>query len=201
MAPLVREMLVLFFLRRGCWTSESPNLIVQLTDDTEVAPVQGIFKARRKRMSMAALVPGLAVQVEGAFNEKHELLAKWPGRRVGSSVCLPDSPRLSPDSVEFALGFMQPCLDGLGLFQIVPLELHSPIVGNGAESREYQRLHDPGKRLCLLGRQCLLESEAQRRPRGECNEYSSLAEPCLPYQNARSRCDGRSPSSRQRQDR
>ena len=76
MSPLVREMLVPFFLSRGGWTSESPNLIVQLTDDTEVAQVQGVFKARRKRMSMAALVPGLAVHVEGAFNEKHEVLAK-----------------------------------------------------------------------------------------------------------------------------
>jgi OmpA-OmpF porin, OOP family len=57
-------------------TSESPKLIVQLTDDTDVGQVQGVLKARRKQMSMAALVPGLAVQVEGAYNEKHELLAK-----------------------------------------------------------------------------------------------------------------------------
>jgi len=57
-------------------TSESPQLIVQLSDDTEVAQIQGVLKARRKEMSMAALVPGLSVQVEGAYNEKHELLAK-----------------------------------------------------------------------------------------------------------------------------
>ena len=40
-------------------TSDSPKLVVELTDDTQVAQVQGVFKARRKEMSMAALTPGL----------------------------------------------------------------------------------------------------------------------------------------------
>ena len=38
-------------------TTESPNLVVLLTDSTEVGQVQGVMKARRKEMSMAALVP------------------------------------------------------------------------------------------------------------------------------------------------
>ncbi len=57
-------------------TTESPNLVVLLTDSTEVGQVQGVMKARRKEMSMAALVPGLAVKVEGTYNGDNQLVAK-----------------------------------------------------------------------------------------------------------------------------
>jgi OmpA-OmpF porin, OOP family len=56
-------------------TSESPKVVVLLTDDTKVGQVQGVLKARRKDMSMAALIPGLEVKVEGAYNEQHEIVA------------------------------------------------------------------------------------------------------------------------------
>src|SRR5271165_6887557 len=56
-------------------TSENPALTVVLTDSTQVAQVQGAFKARRKQMSMAALIPGLAVQVEGSYNADQQLVA------------------------------------------------------------------------------------------------------------------------------
>lgn len=56
-------------------TSNSPNLIVLLTDNTQVGQVQGVFKARRKEMSMAALIPGLAVKVEGTYNDQGQLAA------------------------------------------------------------------------------------------------------------------------------
>lgn len=56
-------------------TSNSPRLIVLLTDHTQVGQVQGVFKARRKEMSMAALIPGLAVQVEGAYDDQNQLVA------------------------------------------------------------------------------------------------------------------------------
>jgi outer membrane protein OmpA-like peptidoglycan-associated protein len=56
-------------------TSDASNLVVVLTDDTQVAQIQGVFKARRKQMSMAALIPGLQVQVEGAYNTKNQLVA------------------------------------------------------------------------------------------------------------------------------
>ncbi|SRR5579875_2282875 len=56
-------------------TKDDPNLIVVLSDDTKVSQLQGIFKARRKDMSMAALIPGLAVRVEGTYNDAHQLLA------------------------------------------------------------------------------------------------------------------------------
>src|ERR1700741_354706 len=57
-------------------TSDSPNLVVLLTDSTQVGQVQGVFKARRKEMSMAALIPGLAVKVEGIYNDQKQLEAK-----------------------------------------------------------------------------------------------------------------------------
>ena len=57
-------------------TSESPNLVaVLLTDSTDVAQVQGVLKARKKDMSMVALIPGLAVKVEGTYNAQKELVA------------------------------------------------------------------------------------------------------------------------------
>lgn len=57
-------------------TSDSPDLKVMLTDETKVGQVQGLLQARRKEMSMAALIPGLKVKVEGTTNEQHELVAE-----------------------------------------------------------------------------------------------------------------------------
>jgi outer membrane protein OmpA-like peptidoglycan-associated protein len=56
-------------------TSDSPKLVVELTDNTQVSQVQGVFKARRKEMSMAALTPGLKVKVEGAYDNQNRLVA------------------------------------------------------------------------------------------------------------------------------
>jgi outer membrane protein OmpA-like peptidoglycan-associated protein len=56
-------------------TSDSPKLVVELTDNTQVAQVQGVFKARRKEMSMAALTPGLKVKVEGTYGTQNQLVA------------------------------------------------------------------------------------------------------------------------------
>jgi outer membrane protein OmpA-like peptidoglycan-associated protein len=56
-------------------TSNTPKLVVVLTDDTQVAQVQGLLKARRKQMSMATLIPGLQVQVEGSYDAQGQLVA------------------------------------------------------------------------------------------------------------------------------
>src|SRR6516164_11752629 len=56
-------------------TSASPSVSVYLTDSTQVGQVQGVFQARRKEMSMAALIPGLAVKVEGTYNDQNQLVA------------------------------------------------------------------------------------------------------------------------------
>ena len=39
-------------------TSQDPNMVVMLTDSTDVGQVEGLLKARSKQMSMAALIPG-----------------------------------------------------------------------------------------------------------------------------------------------
>lgn len=57
-------------------TKDVPKVIVLLTDSTDVAQVQGLLKARKKEMSMAALIPGLPIQVEGTYDEKNQLVAK-----------------------------------------------------------------------------------------------------------------------------
>ena len=56
-------------------TQDSSKVVVVLTDSTQVDQVQGVFKARRKQMSMAALIPGLQVQVEGTYNAQNQLVA------------------------------------------------------------------------------------------------------------------------------
>ena len=55
-------------------TSDMPRIVVVLTDDTHVAQAQGAF--RKKNMSMAALIPGLPVQIEGTYNAQNQLVAK-----------------------------------------------------------------------------------------------------------------------------
>ena len=56
-------------------TSQDPNMVVMLTDSTDVGQVEGVLKARSKQMSMAALIPGLAVSVEGESNNQNVLVA------------------------------------------------------------------------------------------------------------------------------
>jgi OmpA-OmpF porin, OOP family len=50
-------------------TRDNPDLVVELTEGTDVGQVQGALKARNKKMSMAALIPGLAIKVEGTYHD------------------------------------------------------------------------------------------------------------------------------------
>src|SRR5580704_329513 len=56
-------------------TSQDPNMVVMLTDSTDVGQKEGLLKARSKQMSMAALIPGLALSVEGDYNNQNVLVA------------------------------------------------------------------------------------------------------------------------------
>ena len=58
-------------------TMDGTNVVVVLNDNTDVQQVQGALKARKKEMSMAALIPGLACEVQGAYNEQNQLVAQW----------------------------------------------------------------------------------------------------------------------------
>jgi hypothetical protein len=57
-------------------TSDSPKVIVLLTESTDVGQLQGALKARNKKMSMAALIPGLPIRVEGSYDAQNQLVAK-----------------------------------------------------------------------------------------------------------------------------
>ncbi len=56
--------------------SETASTVtVLLTDTTDVGQLQGALKARNKKMSMAALIPGLPIQVEGTNDAQNQLVA------------------------------------------------------------------------------------------------------------------------------
>jgi OmpA-OmpF porin, OOP family len=56
-------------------TKDSSPVTVLLTDDTDVAQVKGVLKIRKSQMSMAVLIPGLPIQVEGAYDAQNQLVA------------------------------------------------------------------------------------------------------------------------------
>jgi OmpA-OmpF porin, OOP family len=58
-------------------TSDGSKVVVLLNDNTDVQQVQGALKARKKEMSMAALIPGLACEVQGSYNAQNQLVAQW----------------------------------------------------------------------------------------------------------------------------
>jgi OOP family OmpA-OmpF porin len=66
-------------------TADNPRLIVVLTDSTDVAQFEGVLKARKKSMSMAALIPGLPIQVEGAPDAQGQMVA-WKVRFKGNDL-------------------------------------------------------------------------------------------------------------------
>ena len=84
-------------------TEDSSNVVVVLTDSTQVAQIQGVFKARRKQMSMAALIPGLQVQVQGAYNAQNQLVAssiKFKGNDLEDAQTIQAELRPTKEQVE-----------------------------------------------------------------------------------------------------
>lgn len=55
--------------------SDSGNVVVLLTDTTDVQEVEGGLHMRKKQMGLTALVPGLSVQVKGSNNAQNQLVA------------------------------------------------------------------------------------------------------------------------------
>ena len=55
--------------------SDSPEVIVRLTGGTQVDQSRGVLEARRREMSMAALIPGLRIQAEGTYDDRDQLVA------------------------------------------------------------------------------------------------------------------------------
>jgi len=54
---------------------DSGNVVVLLTDSTDVQEVEGGLHMRKKQMGLTALVPGLSVQVKGSNNAQNQLVA------------------------------------------------------------------------------------------------------------------------------
>ncbi len=54
---------------------DSGNVVVLLTDSTDVQEVEGGLHMRKKQMGLTALVPGLPVQVKGSYNAQNQLVA------------------------------------------------------------------------------------------------------------------------------
>jgi OmpA-OmpF porin, OOP family len=54
---------------------QGAELAFLLDDNTKVSQTGGLFQARRTDKSMAALIPGLKVKVEGTYNESRQLVA------------------------------------------------------------------------------------------------------------------------------
>src|SRR6202789_276141 len=57
-------------------TPDSPRIVVVLSDSTKATQKGGFLGWDRKDLGIAALVPGLAVKVEGAYDADHKLTAK-----------------------------------------------------------------------------------------------------------------------------
>src|SRR3974390_474735 len=58
-------------------TADGTSVVVVLNDNTDVQQVEGVLKARKKDMAMAALIPGLACEVQGTNNAQNQLVADW----------------------------------------------------------------------------------------------------------------------------
>jgi len=56
-------------------TPDAGNVVVVLTNDTDVRESSGLFHARKKQMGVTALVPGLQVQAKGSYNAQNQLVA------------------------------------------------------------------------------------------------------------------------------
>ena len=55
--------------------ADSQDGVVVLLTATQVGQIKGVLKARHKDMSMAALIPGLEIQVEGNYNGLNQVVA------------------------------------------------------------------------------------------------------------------------------
>ena len=56
-------------------TADTPRLTVLLSDTTKATEKGGFLGLDRKDLGITALVPGLSVKVEGAYNPDHQLIA------------------------------------------------------------------------------------------------------------------------------
>src|ERR1035438_8400161 len=56
-------------------SADGSNVVVLLSDNTDVQEVEGGLHMRKKSMGLTALVPGLPVEVKGSYNAQNQLAA------------------------------------------------------------------------------------------------------------------------------
>lgn len=56
-------------------SADGSNVVVLLSDNTDVQEVEGGLHMRKKSMGLTALVPGLPVEVKGSYNTQNQLAA------------------------------------------------------------------------------------------------------------------------------
>jgi OmpA-OmpF porin, OOP family len=55
--------------------TDAGNVVVVLTDNTQVDDVEGALHLRKKQMGLTVLIPGLPVEVKGTYNAQNQLVA------------------------------------------------------------------------------------------------------------------------------
>jgi OmpA-OmpF porin, OOP family len=84
-------------------TADSPRLTVLLSDTTKATEKGGFLGLDRKDLGITALVPGLSVKVEGAYNPDHQLIAnKVTFSRTAMKVAKQIDAGLNPVNEEVA---------------------------------------------------------------------------------------------------
>jgi OmpA-OmpF porin, OOP family len=148
-----------------------PNVVVLLTDSTDVGEVQGVFKARTKQMPMTALIPGLPVQVKGAYNGQNQLVA---------------------DSVKFKGNDLKAAMDAQAGLQ--PTEQK---VAANAQQIQQSQAEIAAQQAALQQQQAQLTSEEQKvaankaaiaaanKRFGELGEYNILGEATVLFGNGK----------------
>jgi outer membrane protein OmpA-like peptidoglycan-associated protein len=69
--------------------TDTGNVTVILTPDTQAQEVDGVFHAHRKEIAITALVPGLAVEVHGSYNAQNQMVAdtvKFKGSNLKTAM-------------------------------------------------------------------------------------------------------------------
>lgn len=116
-------------------TTDNPKLVVVLTDRTDVGQMQGVLKARRKQMSMAALIPGLRVQVEGTYDAQHQLVAslvKFKGNDLEKAATIQAGLQPTKEQMEQHAAALQEQQQALAQQQQQMAEAQAKIAANKA---------------------------------------------------------------------
>jgi outer membrane protein OmpA-like peptidoglycan-associated protein len=145
--------------------------VVVLNDETQVAQIQGLLKARRKQMSMAALIPGLQVQIEGSYNAQHELVA--------SSVKFKGNDLQDAQSIQAG---MQPVKEQIQQSQ-EELEQQKAALARQQQEMQEQQQHMAEAQAKIDANKAAIEAANQRF--GQLDDYNIMDEVTVYFANGK----------------